>query len=206
MTRVLRWGDKGQRSSRPRETVWRSRLAALASWSGDVLRPRLVKQSEKASGSPVSEREGQCQRTSIELAPGGRSDLADSKLVPRTRRVAMSAMPEGQVLLTARKRKRRFEGRVSASFLRQARYQMERYGWDRVHGGRPPGPVSHLQAPRSRLPRSRPGPVPPIRSPSVVHRVRRIRRSDERGAMGSSGRADHPRQWRRVTARPTCRP
>jgi hypothetical protein len=36
---------------------------------------------------------------------------------------------ERQVILTARKRNKRFESPVSVSALREAVYQMERYGW-----------------------------------------------------------------------------
>jgi hypothetical protein len=41
---------------------------------------------------------------------------------------------ERQVILTAHKRNKRFESPVSVSALREAVYQMERYGWTVVVG------------------------------------------------------------------------
>src|SRR5207245_606247 len=52
------------------------------------------------------------------------------------------SVADRQVILTAHKRNKRFQSPVSVSALREAVYQMERYGWTVVVGEEHPAPAS----------------------------------------------------------------
>ena len=79
-------------------------------------------------GTPTAEQQRlEQQQRIIELAVSGKR-----RWRPTGQRVLSVAEP--QVILTAHKRNKRFESPVSVSALREALYQMERYGWTVVFG------------------------------------------------------------------------
>src|SRR5690242_13770727 len=81
------------------------------------------------------------QQRFIDLAISGKRRRPSAPPRPRSNGHRVPAVAEPQVILTAHKRNKRFESAVSVSALREAIYQMERYGWTVVVGEEHPAPA-----------------------------------------------------------------
>ena len=96
----------------------------------------------KPTSDALTEEQRLAQRRYIEIAISGtRHGRAPAARLPRKDAPAPTGVAELQVVLTAQKRDKRFESAVSTSAVREALYQMQRYGWTVAVGEEHPAPV-----------------------------------------------------------------
>jgi hypothetical protein len=96
----------------------------------------------KPTPDAMTEQQRLAQRRFIEIAISGtRHGRPPAARLRKADAPAPTGVSEPQVVLTATKRDKRFESAVSASAVREAIYQMQRYGWTVAVGEEHAAPV-----------------------------------------------------------------